>query len=154
MNEKVEIKKNNYLKREDFLNLVDNKKIWSKSMTIDEVKYLLDFLEKEIDKYNYVSDKDFLMDGRRQGLKLKIESRLSNNNKNISENVLESLFNFWEFVNNEYYVASLEALERLNIKREELEKRCNKYTQDGIICLEEKNVILEIIQILKKIVSY
>ena len=31
-------KKKNYLKRTDFINSVDSNKIWSKSMTLDEIK--------------------------------------------------------------------------------------------------------------------
>ena len=37
-------KKKNYLKRTDFINSVDSNKIWSKSMTLDEIKELLEHL--------------------------------------------------------------------------------------------------------------
>ena len=121
-------------------------------MTLSEVEELLDLLEKEIAKYDYESDKNFVMDGRRNGLKRSIEECSSNNNINMNEK-LESLFNFWEFVNNEYYVTSFEALERLHLNREEMENMCAEYTRKGIICLEEKDVILEMIQMLKKIIN-
>ena len=121
---KLSSSESNYLKREDFINSVDKKKIWDKSLNLYQVKELLDFLEKEMSKYNYISDKNFLMDGRRNGLKTSIEERTLNGDENINENVLESLFNLWEFVNNEYYVASLEAQQRLHLKREEMENMC------------------------------
>ena len=35
-------KKKNYLKRTDFISSVDSNKIWSKSMTIPEIKMLLE----------------------------------------------------------------------------------------------------------------
>ena len=145
---------NNYLKRENFIKLVDSKKIWSKTMTLSEVKELLDFLEMEISKYNYESDRNFLMDGRRNGLKTFIEERVLDSKENINENVLESLFNFWEFVNNEYYVISGETIHKLNMSPEELDNMCSEYTKKGIICLEEKNVILDMIQMIKKQLTF
>ena len=145
---------NNYLKRENFIKLVDSEKIWSKTMTLSEVKELLDFLEMEISKYNYESDRNFLMDGRRNGLKTFIEERVLDSKENINENVLESLFNFWEFVNNEYYVISGETIHKLNMSPEELDNMCSEYTKKGIICLEEKNVILDMIQMIKKQLTF
>ena len=145
---------NNYLKRENFIKLVDSEKIWSKTMTLSEVKELLDFLEMEISKYNYESDRNFLMDGRRNGLKTFIEERVLDSKENINENVLESLFNFWEFVNNEYYVISGETIDKLNMSPEELDNMCSEYTKKGIICLEEKNVILDMIQMIKKQLTF
>jgi hypothetical protein len=44
-------KKKNYLKSTDFINLVDSNKIWSKSMTISEIKILLEHLEVELLRY-------------------------------------------------------------------------------------------------------
>ena len=93
------------------------------------------------------------MDGRRNSLKTSIEARVSNNDENINEKVLESVFNFWEFVNNEYYTITLDSLEKLHLNRDEAERMCNEYAKSGIICLEEKNVILEMIQMIKKIIN-
>ena len=151
--EKLRSNEGNYLKRETFINSIDSNKIWSKSMSMTEVKDLLDFLENELLKYNFTSDKNFIMDGRRNSLKTSIEARVSNNDENINEKVLESVFNFWEFVNNEYYTITLDSLEKLHLNRDEAERMCNEYAKSGIICLEEKNVILEMIQMIKKIIN-
>ena len=67
------LKKKNYLKRTDFINFVDSNKIWSKSMTLDEIKELLEFLKNEISKYEFDIDKNFIMNSRRKGLKSNIE---------------------------------------------------------------------------------
>jgi hypothetical protein len=144
---------NNELLREDFINSVDSKKIWSKQMTLSEVYNMLNGLEKTISIHNFVSDKNFLMEGRRTILKESIDKRISNNNDNLTEMVLDSLFNFWEFVNNEYFTANLESVERLHLCRIEIENMCTNYTRKGIICLEEKDVILEMIQKIKKIIE-
>ena len=146
-------KTKNYLKRTDFINSVDSNKIWLKSMAIPEIKRLLEKLEIEISKHEYEIDKNFLMDGRRNYLRSNIEERLSRNDKFIKENILESLFNFWEFVNNEYYTITLEAVQRLNLTREEMENMCTEYTKSGIICEQEKDVILEMIQTIKKYIN-
>ena len=54
-------KKKNYLKRTDFINSVDSNKIWSKTMTPSEIKELLGKLETEISKYEFDTDKNFIM---------------------------------------------------------------------------------------------
>ena len=149
MSENLEKNNTNYLKREKLIESVDGNKIWSKSMTIPEVKNTLDSLERIINTHKYVSDKNFLMDGRRYFLKNAIEERLTNNKNNIDEEILDVLFNFFEFLNNEYYTALLGTQERLHLSQEEIEKKCSEYKQKGIICLEEKDVIIEMIQSIK-----
>lgn len=144
-------KSKNYLKREDFMNSFDQDKIWSKSMTMEEVIKVLNFMEKELSKYSYDNDKDFVMDGRRYGLMLDIKDRLANDNSN--ENVLESLFNFLEFVNNEYCSPTLDSQERLHLSGPEIQDMWLQYANKGIICLEEKNAILEMIQTIKKSIN-
>lgn len=59
-------KNKKYLKRLDFINLADSEKIWSKSMTLIEIKELLESLENEIQKYSFDSDKNFIMNSRKR----------------------------------------------------------------------------------------
>ena len=70
-----ESKKNNYLKRDVFINSVDSNKIWSKSMALPEIKMLLEHLKYELSKYEFDTDKNFIMNSRRKGLKEMIEER-------------------------------------------------------------------------------
>lgn len=144
------IKKRNYLSREELINSVDSNKIWSKSMTLSEIKELLEYLEIKISKYDFDIDKNFIMNSRRKELKSIIKERLlQNNNNNINELVSESLFNFWEFVSDEYPGNFLLASEDLGLTIKELDTMDNEYRKKGIICSQERDIILEIIMAIK-----
>lgn len=143
------IKKRNYLSREELINSVDSNKIWSKSMTLSEIKELLEYLEIKISKYDFDIDKNFIMNSRRKELKSIIKERLLQNNNNINELVSESLFNFWEFVSDEYPGNFLLASEDLGLTIKELDTMDNEYRKKGIICSQERDIILEIIMAIK-----
>lgn len=145
-------KKKKYLKRIDFINLVDSNKIWSKSMTLSEIKELLEHLENELSKYEFNVDKNFIMNARRKGLKGMIEERFQKNDGNINEAVNESLFNFWEFVGDEYSggVGSIiEDCRELGISIEKFDAMDKAYRDNGIISLQEKDIILDITKTIK-----
>ena len=139
------LKKKNYLKRTDFINFVDSNKIWSKSMTLDEIKELLEHLKNEISKYEFDIDKNFIMNSRRKGLKSNIEERLLKNDGNKNELVLESVFNFWEIVGDEYFGDFISISKDLGLSVQELTRMDNEYRKKGIICIQERDIILEII---------
>ena len=146
-------KKKNYLKRTDFINSIDCNKIWSKSMTIDETKLLLEQLENELSKYDFDEDKNFIMNARRKTLKGMIEERLQKNENNINELVSESLFNFCEFVGDEYPGGGggiMNDCRELGISIHEFDAMDKSYREKGIICAQEKDTILEMIQLIKK----
>ncbi len=143
-------KKKNYLKRADFINSVDSNKIWSKSMTIPEIKLLLEYLENELSKYEFDIDKNYIMNSRRKTLKGMIEDRLQKNEGNTNKLVSESLFNFWEFVGDEYPGNIISAVRELGITIKEFDSMDKSYRDKGIICLQEKDNILEMIQLIKK----
>ena len=143
------IKRRNYLSREELINSVDSNKIWSKSMTLSEIKELLEYLEIKITKYDFDIDKNFIMNSRRKELKSIIKERLLQNNNNINELVSESLFNFWEFVSDEYPGNFLLASEDLGLTIKELDTMDNEYRKKGIICSQERDIILEIIMAIK-----
>lgn len=148
-----ESKKNNYLKRDVFINSVDSNKIWSKSMALPEIKMLLEHLKYELSKYEFDTDKNFIMNSRRKGLKEMIEERLQKNEGNINELVSESLFNFWEFVGDEYSGLSIEVRRELGLSIQEFEAMDKSYRDKGIICVQEKNVILEMIKIIENYID-
>lgn len=54
-------------------------------MSLDEIKYLLEYLENEISKYEFDIDKNFIMNSRRKGLKEMIEARLQKTDVNVTE---------------------------------------------------------------------
>lgn len=142
-------KKKNYLKKTDFINSVDSNKIWSKSMTIPEIKLLLEYLENELSKYEFDTDKNFIMNNRRNGLKRAIEERLQKNNGDINEIISESLFNFWEFVGDEYPGNIISVVQEMGISIKEFDAMDKAYRDKGIICIQERDAILEMIKTIK-----
>lgn len=143
-------KRKKYLKRTDFINSVDSNKIWSKSMTLSEIKLLLEHLENELSKYYYDKDKNFIMNNRRKGLKRMIEERLQKKDGNINELVAESVFNFWEFVGDEYPGNIISDVKELGISIKEFDAMDKAYREKGVICEQEKDTILEMIQFIRK----
>ena len=146
-------KKKNYLKRTDFINSVDSNKIWSKTMTPFEIKELLEHLENELSKYEFDVDKNFIMNSRRKTLKSMIEERLQKKEMNTNELVSESLFNFWEFVGDEYQGDMISTARELGISIKEFDAIDKAYREKGIICIQEKDTILEIIKIIKEYIG-
>ena len=143
-------KRKNHLKRTDFINSVDSNKIWSKSMTLSEIKLLLEHLENELSKYYYDKDKNFIMNNRRKGLKRMIEERLQKKDGNINELVAESVFNFWEFVGDEYPGNIISDVKELGISIKEFDAMDKAYREKGVICEQEKDTILEMIHFIRK----
>ena len=145
--------KKKFLNRKEFVNLVDSDEIWSKKMTLDKTKEMIEYLEKEMSKYYFEIDNNFIMNNRRKGLKSMIEERLLSKDDDINDVVSESLFNFWEFVNDEYAGnLSITSME-LGLPLNEVIKRDNEYRIKGIICTQEKDIILEIMELLKKYID-
>ena len=146
-------KKNNYLKRNDFINLVDSNKIWLKTMTPSEIKELLGKLETEISKYEFDTDKNFIMNNRRKCLKRMIEERLQENEGNANELVADSLYNFWEFVGDEYAGNIISDVQELGISIKEFDAMDKAYRDKGIICIQERDIILEMIKTIKNYID-
>lgn len=118
-------------------------------MSMQEIKDLLQFLENEISNYNFEIDENFIINSRRKVLKDNIMDRL-NKSEIVLEDVLESLFNFWKFIQDEYSGDLIIISKELNKSVQELVVMDEKYRSKGIICEQEKQVIMEIINILKK----
>ena len=145
-------KKKNYLKRTDFINSTVDDKIWTKTMTIPEIKSVLERLENELSKYEYKIDKNFIMNRRRKILKEYIDERLQKVN-NINELASESLFNFFEFIEDEYPGNLLSTSKELAKPVRELETMDQAYRNKGIVCAQEKDVILEMIKTIKNLIE-
>jgi len=141
-------KKKNYLKRTDFINSVDSNKIWAESMTILEIKELLLNLENQMNKYDFDIDKNFIMNSRRKTLKSMIEEQLVKSEKNSAKLLSGSLFNFWEFVGDEYPGNIISDCKELGISMKDFIAMDNVYRKKDIICLQEKEEILEMIKIM------
>lgn len=140
------------LNRKDFINLVDSDKIWSKEMNLEEIKEMIEYLKIEMLKYDFKIDKNFVMNNRRKGLKRMIEERMLNKDVDTKYVVSESLFNLWEFVNDEYAGnLSITSIE-LGIPLNELIKMDDEYRKKEIICIQEKDIILELMEGITKFI--
>ena len=64
--------------------------------------------------------------------------------KNINNVLPEALFIFWEYVNDEYAGDGLYYYCEFGLPRKDFYKMDNRYRKKGIICLQEKNIILNI----------
>ncbi len=126
-------------------------------MTTPEIRLLLEQLEDELSKYDFDEDKNYIMNGRRKTLKRMIEERLQKSNGNINELVSDSLFNFWEFVGDEYPGGTggiMNVCRELGISIQEFDAMDKSYREKGIICAQEKDTILEMIQVIKKYIDF
>lgn len=117
-------------------------------MTLVETKEVLEYLKNEISKYDFVIDKNFIMNSRRKTLKTNIEEQLLKNEGNTNDIVLESVFTFWEFVGDEYFGNFLSISADLGITVQKLTKMDDEYRKKGIICVQERDVILKIIDLI------
>lgn len=136
------------LKRDDFINSVNSDKIWSKELSIKEIKELLQQLKQVLSSHTFKEDTNFFMDGRRILMKRYVQEK-----EITEEKIKDALFNFWEFVNNEYCGSSHEAAEKYNKSMHELAIIWDKYKATGLICLQEKNEILDMINTLENKIS-
>lgn len=146
-------KKKNYLKRAELISSVDSNKIWAKSLTLVEINELLDYLKSKINEYEFDFDKNFIMNSRRKRLKSLIEESLLKEDMAINRRVSESLFNFWEFISDEYPGNIVSDCKELGISIKKFDAMDNEYRKKGIICTQERAIILEIIQTIKKYIN-
>ena len=133
------------LKREDFINSVDSDKIWKKKLTIPEIKEVFNTLIGQLTQYDFSLDNDFFMNGRRRYCKDTIEKLMSKDDKNQND-ILDGLFAFWEFVGDEYAGTLYSASEELEIPVQKLEMMDQDYRKRGIICTQEKDIIIDLIK--------
>ena len=82
-----------------------------------------------------------------------IEERLQKNDGDITKLISESLFNFWEYVGDEYPGDILSDCRELGITVKEFDSMDRAYREKGIICAQEKDTILEMIQVIENYIS-
>lgn len=145
--------KKKFLNRNVLIHSVDSKKIWLKSLSVDDILDLLNKLIDEISKYDFELDENFVMNGRRNGLKNLIFERISNANNQYEETIKESLFNLWEFIGDEYDGNLMEISKKLKLPLKQVIDMCEKYRLKNIISLQEKDIIIDIINEIKKYIK-
>lgn len=129
------------LRREDLVKILNERKEVKKgNVEIEEYKNFLNDLEAEINNHLFEIDNRFVTYGRRNFLKQQFEYYLNNNKY------------FDAFINLEEYILGYTSFLTLSdIPQEETRKfhdvlsDNDDYFKDGIICLQEKNIIIEMI---------
>lgn len=145
--------KKNYLNRNVLIHSFDSEKIWSKSLNIADILDLLNQLIDKISSYDFELDNNFIMNERRNNLKNSIFERISNTNNQYEYIIKESLFNLWEFINDEYDGDLMSISKKLNIPLKDVISMCDKYRLKNIISLQEKDIIVDIINEIKKYIN-
>jgi len=129
------------LARKDFVNFVydrfDSRKDDITKLTND----LLDEILEELKKHIYTSDNRFYTYGRRDFLQKEIDFYLDNNQ------LVDAFINFYQYIEADTWIDLAAIPEGLNVQ--EVLDNDYKYKEDGIICEQEKNKIIEIINALK-----
>lgn len=129
------------LRREDLVKILNERKEMKKSnVEIEEYKNLLNDLETEINNHLFEVDNRFVTYGRRNFLKQQFEDYLNNNNYTDA------------FINLEEYILGYTSFltpgdipQEENRKFRDVLSDNDNYFEDGIICLQEKNIIIEMI---------
>lgn len=149
---------NRKLNRGDLLEIVhkfDFKNKENKDNTDNkQVLYeLLLNLEQVLNKYNLKEDDRFFTYCRREHLRKEFTDKL--NKKHIETNsdyLTDAYYNLYDYIVNDTWISLASIPEGVSAK--EVLKKDEEYKKSGIICSQEKQILLEMIQELKEAVKY
>lgn len=146
---------NEYLKRKDLLDIIDNNiEEWNNDSD-EKVLTVLDKLLLEIDNHNYIEDKRFIINGRRDSLINEFNYLLETKHERSWKNVYEVLHVIWQFISNDYeggLVGFEKPATELGISIREAYDMSISYRKDNIICLQEKEIIISMIKRLQDLI--
>lgn len=128
-----------YLKRSDLINYFENTKILkTKEVRIAHVLSFLSFIKKTLNNYSYKKDSRFVTYGRLDFLEKEMYELLE------KDDVFRALINLEEYVRGTSHMFQPNQVPQ-NENYHNLLKNYDDYYKDGIICEEEKNKIIELI---------
>jgi hypothetical protein len=135
------------LNRKILINIIENWNIKYRT-NIQQENYLelLNKLEEEINSYEYKSDSRFLTYGRRDFLYQEFNDYLNETIQNNRTKYFNALINLDEYIRAEssFFNPSQIPTEQRN-KFHKLLTKHDEYNKSGIICEEEKNILLQMI---------
>ena len=136
-----------YLKREELIKLLDESKpCFEKEVKFAHISVLFLNIERVLNKYSYKADSRFVTYGRLDFLEKEMHEKIANND------MLGTLINF-----NEYIRGYSHMFQPSHIPNSEdyhtLLKKYDEYYNDGIICEQEKNKIIELMHYIEYRVS-
>lgn len=132
----------NCLTRDELLN-IDG--IWNRDLDKYEYYKMLVQIELKMNNYEYENDVNYLINSRRQNCINEINQGILN-----QKNIADIVMSFWEFMSDEYGgCMSTDLSEIMNKPVYELDEMDNNYRRKRIICLKEKEDILNLINKIK-----
>lgn len=136
------------LKRETLIKIRDNKNEMKKeNITSEEYINYFDTIENEINNHLFEFDNRFVTYGRRDFLQKEFNQYLRNNEyRNALMNLQEYMCDYTSFLT----PADIPQRETRNFH--DILKDSDNYFKDGIICLQEKNIIIDMITEFKKFI--
>ena len=134
------------LNRDSFVKLVFNK---FDNRTDDITKLtsnVFDEILKELTKYEYEIDDRFYTYGRRDFLEVEIDEYLKEGN------IKDAWWNFDEYIRADIWISGLDFPDELDFKL--VTKENEEYKNDGIICMQEKDRIIAMLNKMKGFLLY
>ncbi len=121
--------------------------MWNKNLDSQEYYKMLEEYADKLNSYEYKEDMNYLLNSRRRNCIETINEKILNKG-----NITDIMWAFWEFINDEYGgFSSLE--DEYKKTRAELDNMDSEYRNKKIICLKEKEDILDLINKIKKYIS-
>lgn len=140
------------LQRKNLVNIIEN---WDKrkETSIDKEAYLtyLNKLEEEINKHSYKNDDRFITYGRRDFLRREFTERLNFAvQANDTNKYINALVDLEEYIYTQNYISITSIPNNETKDFRKLDKINTEYYNSGIICKEEKDIIVDMIQEFKQ----
>lgn len=143
------------LQRKNLVNIIEN---WDKKKetNIDKDACLtyLNKLEEEINKHSYKKDNRYITYGRREILRKEFTERLNDTKQtNDINKYLDALADLEEYIYTQNHIWIGAILDNVKIDFKKLDKINTEYYKSGIICKEEKDIIIDMINEFKEKLS-
>ncbi len=131
------------LTRKEILSLEDEASIWHMSLSDNDVLDLLNDFKTKLNDYAFNTDSDFVMNDRRVVLSENIDRFIETKESGYLQHALRAI---WEFISDDYGNSFKYIVAQTGDSFEMLKNADDRYRSRGIVCLEEKNIILELVQ--------
>ena len=141
----------NYLKRSEFLRLIDIEGIMKQTITLPQIKEMLDKLESDILQHQYEVDINYIANARRKYLQLAINERLQSAG-DLNFIIFDVLHSFYEFASDEYPGNPMSTCREIGMSISEFDMYDQTYRIRGIISEQEKVTLLDMIHKIRNFV--
>ena len=141
----------NYLKRSEFLRLIDIEGIMKQTITLPQIKEMLDKLESDILQHQYEVDINYIANARRKYLQLAINERLQSAG-DLNFIIFDVLHSFYEFASDEYPGNPMSTCREIGMSVSEFDMYDQTYRIRGIRSEQEKVTLLDMIHKIRNFV--